>query len=66
MVFMVFHACHIYAVKRAVDSRRGGDLVMNASYVYNLVWNAHQTAALHHKGLAKRYKNVWSSEAPMS
>ena len=43
---MVFHACHTYAVKRAVDTRRGGEIVLNASYVSNLVCNAHQTAAL--------------------
>jgi hypothetical protein len=58
---MVFHVCHIYAVRRGVDIRHRvtGGAAGSDDQVEALVWNGHRTAALYHPGLAKRYSKIW-------
>ena len=56
----VFHACHVYAVKRAVDIRRKGGVLSSCQQAYNLVWQGHQNAALYHSALNKRYMHIWA------
>jgi exonuclease III len=57
---MIFHACHIYAVKRAIDIRRHtpGNARSISGQVDGLIWNGHRTAALYHNGLARRYRQL--------
>ena len=57
---MVFHACHIYQVKRAIDIRRHapGNARLISGQVDGLIWNGHRTAALYHNGLARRYRQL--------
>ena len=61
---MIFHVCHIYAVKRAVDIRRRTreDLRGGAEELETLIWHGHRTAALYHGGLAKRYSQIWHGD----
>ena len=61
---MIFHVCHIYAVKRAVDIRRRTreDLRGGAEELEALIWHGHRTAALYHGGLAKRYSQIWHGD----
>eukprot|EP00973_Karenia_brevis_P089865 12399818-Karenia_brevis.AAC.1 len=55
---MIFMACHVFAVKRAVDIRRRETGIMHAEFVERLIWNCHRTAAMYHPSLAKRYQNL--------
>ena len=54
---IVFSACHIYAVKRAIDIQRAKNQTVSddGNVVASLIWDGHRTAALYHTGLAKRY-----------
>ena len=55
---MVLQACHVYAVKRAVDHRRYDTGIRSLEWVQNLIWNGHCTAAMFHRGLARRYAAI--------
>ena len=57
----VFHACHVFAVKRATNIRRHQTGRMSGDCLQELVWNGHRAAALHHQGLAWRYNRKFSS-----
>eukprot|EP00973_Karenia_brevis_P014737 2012532-Karenia_brevis.AAC.1 len=57
-------ACHIYAVKRAVDIRRVGQEHTDTNDLQQLIWHGHRTAALYHSGLAKMYRKIWQNNAP--
>ena len=54
----VLHACHMYAVKIAVDRRRWQGARLGEITVPNLIWNAHLTAAMYHHGLANRLRSL--------
>ena len=55
----VLYACHMYAVKFAVDFRRRAGTTSGPHQVGSLVWQGFKTASLHHKGLAKRFTEMW-------
>lgn len=57
---MVFHACHVYAVRRAVNSRHRESANMGEEYVRDLLWNGHKTAAIQHMGLSRRYALIFA------
>ena len=57
---MVLHACHAYAVKRGVDTRRSSSLIWSADAVKGLLWQGHRTAMIHHNGLARRYLRIFA------
>ena len=60
---MVFRACHVYALKRAIDIQRANNQAGSddGKSVASLIWDGHRTAALYHKGLAKRYMQRWTA-----
>ena len=49
----VFHACHIYAVMSAFDSRKHAGIITDFDSVSKLIWQGHRTAQCNHKGLEK-------------
>ena len=57
----VWHACHMYAVKGAVDHRRRGNIVSGPEHVDALVRQGCGRACIHHKSLAKEFANIWAS-----
>ena len=57
----VWHACHMYAVKGAVDHRRRGNIVSGPEHVNALVRQGYRRACIHHKSLAKEFANIWAS-----
>jgi len=57
----VLHACHMFAVKRAVDMRRREGTASTPAQVNALIWQGYKTASMYHKGLAKKLVEMWIS-----
>ena len=57
----VLHACHMFAVKRAVDMRRREGTVSGPEQVNALIWQGYKTASMYHKGLAKKFIQMWTN-----
>ena len=56
---MVFHACHVYAVKQAVDTGRIRGIANSVVQASRRIWQGHRTAAIHNKSLSARYHRIW-------
>ena len=57
---MIFHACHLYAVKSAIDLRHHENKKTDIRAVNKLIWTGHRTAAIYSKSLARRYRSIWT------
>ena len=55
----VLHAVHMYAVYSAYNSRKKSGIITGPDAMSAIIWQGHRTAQLHHKGLEKRYKDLW-------
>jgi len=53
-------ACHVYAVKRAADTRRRAQIRHPASMLDKLVWEGHKTVAAFSPAMCKRYRSLWT------
>ena len=58
---LVLQACHVYAVKRAVDTRRHKKEILDSAGVSRLIFEGHRTAALHSAPLRRLYAQIWNS-----
>ena len=56
----IFHAVHMYAVMSAYNSRKHSHMISDENAIEALIWEGHRTAQLYHKGLAKRYQDIWT------
>ena len=52
---MIFQACHVYAVKRAVDIGHKEGPAGNEEIAFKRIWQGHRIAAIHNKALSARY-----------
>ena len=50
----VFLACHMYAVKKAVESNRHLEQHQIYDDLASIIWQGHKTVSLNHPGLLKR------------
>ena len=57
---MIFHACHVYAVKRAADIRRKEERITREEQLSNLIFEGHRTAAIQVKSLTQMYSAIWT------
>ena len=56
---MIFHACHIFAVRNAVNHSHRSQRIVESVAVESIIWQGHRTAVLQHSGLRKRYREIW-------
>ena len=53
-------ACHVYAVKRATDSRRSSQIQLSAALAVHLLLEGHKIVAAYGPKMRKRYREIWS------
>ena len=56
---MIYHACHMYAVYSAYNSRKHSGTITGPESVEKLIWQGHRTAALFSDRVRKLYNSIW-------
>ena len=57
---MIFRACHVYAVRSAIDLRHHENRRTGSDAAKKLICNGHRTAAMYSKSLLQRYRSIWA------
>ena len=53
-------ACHVYAVKRAIDTRRGQAVRFGANALNHALWEGHKIVCTHSNTMLRRYRKQWT------